>query len=157
MIEWLDYFPRRPRKWWNFRPRTYVVLSLCSVLAVALGLIYNAVWPRPLYISKTERTRSELAMLSTPMDGYAVDHGTYPAQLGDLVKEFPGMGAAGTGFGVDWWGQPLVYSVSADGQHAVIYSCGPSGIDRHGAGDNIAMHYDYVPPTTTTAPSTQPP
>jgi hypothetical protein len=96
--------------------------------------------------------------LRTGMDIYAIYNGRYPAgpKIGDALNAMGIPAADGPSRGLDAWGKLLVYWVSADGQHAMIYSCGPSGIDRHGAGDNIAIHCDIAPPTTATAPSTQP-
>jgi hypothetical protein len=155
MIAWLDYFHEDPKRlrWWHVRWRVWLVIPGC-LAAVAMTFQLCSMRGFVPGLPKTAAMSNVLESFRFEMEAYYIDNGRYPGPTAaDFLKACPDFDNPA---GLDLWGHPLVYWVSPDGQHAIIYSCGPSGIDRHGAGDNIAIHCDIVPPTTATAPSTQP-
>ena len=157
MIGRLNYFsvvPKHPR-WWHVRWWLWLVGPVCA--ATVPALLQVASWWRDPPFSKSGSVLNELQATTPYMEGYLIDNGRYPGPgIGEVDKAANGY-LSREDQCVDLWGKKLVYWVSADGRHAMIYSCGPNGIDEHGLGDDIAVHFDAAPPPTASAPSTQPP
>jgi hypothetical protein len=86
-----------------------------------------------------KQTRRVLAEVSRLLGEWRAEHGTYPADLADLVSEplaaEPGQRVAI----VDTWNQKLVYNrpPRAPPCDYDLYSIGPNGVDDHGQRDDI--------------------
>jgi hypothetical protein len=88
-----------------------------------------------------KETRRILVEVSRLLGEWRAEHGTYPADLADLVSEPPAADpthAARLAI-VDTWNQKLVYNrpPRAPPCEYDLYSIGPNGVDDHGERDDI--------------------
>ena len=149
------------------KKRLFAILGLCAVIGAGLTLAMWGQSERNANYRRVFDTCKGLEFIAGELDTYALRGYSLPGPaIGDVLKDlhdrggFPDEGVWPEDVGLDAWQRPLVHHLSQDGRSAVIYSCGPDGIDQQGAGDDIAIHiHSYVAPPTTsvTAPSTQPP
>jgi hypothetical protein len=142
MSRWLDYYREPARRWWDKPPWFYAALvfcMLCCAPIVSHVVLYKGeTLPAPFMMS------NELHFLSFELDCHAVDHGRYPGPtMADVVKAIGGP-STNLGNGLDPWGRPLLYRVSADGQRAMLYSCGPNGIDEGGGRRHLHIFEQFA-------------
>jgi type II secretory pathway pseudopilin PulG len=154
MIDKLDYYqgdPNRRRQWgWYLNLVAWIL-----IIALLAAIVGPKVFPGPVgIIPLTVEEQTDLSNIQVAMEAYGENHGYYPGPtLGDAIKA---LAADEKGFidsfpktGLDAWGRPHLYQLSADGRHVVIYSCGPNGIDDHGNGDDIVIRCDIASQVTT--------
>ncbi len=87
-------------------------------------------------------TLSALRDARTALVVYRAQTGKIPATLEELLvgtPDFPDGFLPGRQLPVDGWKRALVYQRAADGAGYTLHSCGPDGIDQHGAGDDVRL------------------
>jgi len=119
------------------------------LLLAALAMVAAAWVTRTTQLPEMQRIKLNDIMMQ--MSRYARERGRYPPSLADYNASDYAKWATLKAVD-DLWGNPYHYWASPDGQQAMIWSCGPSGIDRHGAGDNIIFR--FVGAASTTTPTT---
>jgi len=103
------------------------------IVIVIMGLLISLVAPAMFSkVSSSQRKTSmaQMQMLSTALDTYRLDVGTYPEDLGELRKsERPGWDGPymPRDIPADPWGNPYVYSITKDGET-------PYTLSSYGAG-----------------------
>jgi type II secretory pathway pseudopilin PulG len=111
-----------------------------AVLAVAFVLFRATIVD-----TKEEQTRQDLMAIKMALIKFKEERGHYPSEsegLRILVDPSPrGKYFVDDRILNDPWGHPLIYRTyhHAELEGFVVYSLGPTGIDRNGKGDNIAL------------------
>jgi type II secretion system protein G len=89
-------------------------------------------------------THVQVGDLRTAIEEFNLDNGRYPTTaegLNELVYDtshLPAWHQYLPHVPRDPWGNAYIYRCPGKGDHAFdVYSCGPSGVDQGGAGDNI--------------------
>lgn len=115
------------------RPGSGFTLIEILIVIVIMGLLISLVAPAMFSkVSSSQRktTMAQMQMLSTALDTYRLDVGTYPEDLGELRKsERPGWDGPYLPRDIppDPWGNPYVYSVTKGGEM-------PYTLSSYGAG-----------------------
>ena len=125
-----------------------LVRKFWPVFAIAMVFLVVFVLLRRMELvdTKEEDARQNLLMIKLVLTKFKEEHGRYPTEeagLRSLVDSSP----QGKYFPNEYvlrdpWHHEVVYRLykSAEKEGFLIYSLGPSGIDKGGQGDNIAVH-----------------
>lgn len=123
-------------------------------VSIAVVVLLGAIGWLILRQAKLSRARHDVALLVLGLDGFAREHGQYPAGTPaqicallrgekvdgqnprrlDYISADVGETNAAGDF-VDPWGTPYVLLTSP---HARAYSCGPNRVDEQGKGDDVS-------------------
>lgn len=112
--------------------RGFTLLELLIVIVI-LGLLLSLVAPTmfsKVGSSQRKTAEAQMQMLSTSLDTFRLDVGSYPATLADLRK---GTGPNWDGpylpreVPLDPWGNPYVYKPAEDGSGYALSSYGKDG------------------------------
>ncbi len=115
------------------RPAAGFTLIEILIVIVIMGLLVSLVAPAMFSkVSSSQRKTSmaQMQMLSTALDTYRLDVGSYPDNLDELRKsERPGWDGPYLPRDIpdDPWGNPYVYAVTKDGEY-------PYTLSSYGAG-----------------------
>ncbi len=114
------------------RARGFTLIEILIVIVI-MGLLVSLVAPAMFSkVSSSQRKTSmaQMQMLSTALDTYRLDVGSYPENLGELRKsDNPAWDGPYLPRDIpdDPWGNPYVYAVTKDGEY-------PYTLSSYGAG-----------------------
>lgn len=112
--------------------RGFTLIEILIVIVI-MGLLVSLVAPAMFSkVSSSQRKTSmaQMRMLSTALDTYRLDIGSYPENLGELRRsDNPGWDGPYLPRDIpdDPWGNPYVYAVTKDGEY-------PYSLSSYGAG-----------------------
>jgi general secretion pathway protein G len=111
------------------------------LVVIIIGTLVAMVMPR--LAGRTEQAKRAAAMadieanISSALDLYEIDHGSYPDNLDVLLEKKEWKGPYLKKKAIDPWGHPYKYvSPGAHGDYD-LYSFGKDGVDNNGEGDDI--------------------
>ena len=138
------------------------IASTIAIVMLIMGLAWivfaNYMHGRPALTKDVGLTRSVLIRIKQGLEAYCSEYGTFPKGESDVVMKI----LAGENIGnqnpkhltflyladkrfynsalkvVDWWGNPIVFTISIDGK-PLVYSYGKNQKDDAGAKDDIAF------------------
>lgn len=122
----------------NKRGFTLVELMLVVII---IGTLVAMVMPR--LAGRTEQAKRAAAKadieanLSSALDLYEIDHGSYPDNLDVLLEKKDGKGPYIKKKPVDPWGHTYKYVYPGTHGDYDLYSFGKDGVDNNGEGDDI--------------------
>ncbi|MFA6321277.1 MAG: type II secretion system major pseudopilin GspG [Candidatus Omnitrophota bacterium] len=122
----------------NKKGFTLVELMLVVII---LGTLVAMVMPR--LAGRTEQAKRAAAKadieanISSALDLYEIDHGTYPENLEVLLEKKDGKGPYLKKSAIDPWGNSYKYTYPGTHGDYDMYSFGKDGIDNSGEGDDV--------------------
>ena len=112
------------------------------LVVIIIGTLVAMVMPR--LAGRTEEAKRAAAKadinanISSALDLYEIDHGTYPDNLDVLREKKDGKGPYLKKSATDPWGHPYKYVYPGTHSDYDLYSFGKDGVDNNGEGDDVA-------------------
>ncbi len=112
------------------------------LVVIIIGTLVAMVMPR--LAGRTEEAKRAAAKadinanISSALDLYEIDHGTYPDNLDVLREKKDGKGPYLKKSPIDPWGHPYKYVYPGTHSDYDLYSFGKDGVDNNGEGDDVA-------------------
>ena len=125
----------------KFNKRGFTLVELMLVVII-IGTLVAMVMPR--LAGRTEEAKRAAAKadinanISSALDLYEIDHGTYPDNLDVLREKKDGKGPYLKKSAIDPWGHPYKYVFPGTHGDYDLYSFGKDGVDNNGEGDDVA-------------------
>ena len=111
------------------------------LVVIIIGTLVAMVMPR--LAGRTEQAKRAAAKadieanISSALDLYEIDNGTYPENLDVLLEKKEGHGPYLKKSAIDPWGHPYKYVYPGAHGDYDLYSFGKDGIDNNGEGDDV--------------------
>ena len=121
--------------------KAFTLVELMLVVII-IGTLVAMVMPR--LAGRTEQAKRAAAKadieanISSALDLYEIDHGSYPDNLDVLMEKKDGNGPYLKKRAIDPWGHPYKYVYPGTHGDYDLYSFGKDGVDNNGEGDDIA-------------------
>ena len=121
--------------------KAFTLVELMLVVII-IGTLVAMVMPR--LAGRTEQAKRAAAKadseanISSALDLYEIDHGSYPDNLDVLMQKTDGKGPYLKKRAIDPWGNPYKYVFPGTRGDYDLYSFGKDGVDNNGEGDDVA-------------------
>ena len=121
--------------------KAFTLVELMLVVII-IGTLVAMVMPR--LAGRTEQAKRAAARadieanISSGLDLYEIDHGSYPDNLDVLTEKVDGKGPYLKKKAIDPWGHPYKYVYPGTHGDYDLYSFGKDGVDNNGEGDDVA-------------------
>lgn len=127
---------------YKFNKRGFTLVELMLVVII-IGTLVAMVMPR--LAGRTEQAKRAAAKadieanISSALDLYEIDHGSYPENLDVLMqRDAGGKGPYLKKKAIDPWGNTYKYVFPGTHGDYDLYSFGKDGVDNNGEGDDVA-------------------
>ena len=123
------------------KKKAFTLVELMLVVII-IGTLVAMVMPR--LAGRSEQAKRAAAKadieanISSGLDLYEIDHGSYPDNLDVLMQKVDGKGPYLKKNPIDPWGNPYKYVFPGTHGDYDLYSFGKDGLDNNGEGDDIA-------------------
>ena len=117
-------------------------LGELMLVVIIIGTLVAMVMPR--LAGRTEQAKRAAAKadieanISSALDLYEIDNGSYPESLDLLMEKKNGKGPYLKKRAIDPWGHQYKYTYPGTHGDYDLYSFGKDGVDNNGEGDDIA-------------------
>ena len=124
----------------NNRRKAFTLVELMLVVII-IGTLVAMVMPR--LAGRTEQAKRAAAKadieanISSALDLYEIDHGSYPESLEVLLEKKDGRGPYLKKKATDPWSHPYKYAYPGTHGDYDLYSFGKDGVDNSGDGDDV--------------------
>ena len=121
--------------------KAFTLVELMLVVII-IGTLVAMVMPR--LAGRTEQAKRAAAKadieanISSALDLYEIDNGSYPDNLDVLMEKKDGKGPYLKKRAIDPWGHPYKYVYPGTHGDYDLYSFGKDGVDNNGEGDDVA-------------------
>ncbi len=121
--------------------KAFTLVELMLVVII-IGTLVAMVMPR--LAGRTEQAKRAAAKadieanISSALDLYEIDHGSYPDNLDVLMEKKDAKGPYLKKRAIDPWGNPYKYAYPGAHGDYDLYSFGKDGVDNNGEGDDVA-------------------